>query len=168
MPLILTLACEDVAHWGEMAARVGRIEAIGGLELELAEEMHASEAVLSVRAQTDLPLLALLPLERILEKAEAALEGGADILVAGLAPRGAEIGAAWWQGRLAGPAYKPLALRALYSVVERFPETPLIGAGGIHSAADVKAFLQVGVRAVQIDTAVWRNPRVIDEISRGL
>lgn len=168
LPVILTLASEDVAHWGEMAARVGRIEAVSGLELELSEDANVAQAVAAVRAETDLPLLAVVPLERPLEKAQAAIDGGADILVVGLPPAGVEIGTMWWQGRLAGPGVKPLALRALYAVAAHFREIPLIGAGGIHSAADVRAFLDVGARAVQIDTAVWRNPRVIREIAQGL
>ncbi len=103
-----------------------------------------------------------------MEQAEAALEGGADALVVGIAPRGVEIGAQWWQGRLAGPFCKALVLRTLYDVAERFPETPLVGAGGVHSAADVRVFLEVGARAVQIDTAVWRDPNIVAEIAAGL
>ncbi len=167
VPLILTLAGEDVGHWSEIAARVGRVEAISGLQLELWEAIDARQAVAQVRAQTDLPLLARIPLERPLQTAEAALEGGADALVVGLEPRGVEIGVEWWSGRLAGPFCKPLALQALYDVAVRFSETPLVGAGGIHSAEDVRAFLQVGARAVQIDTITWRNPGSVRAISRA-
>jgi dihydroorotate dehydrogenase (NAD+) catalytic subunit len=169
LPVILTLGSADVNNWAEMARRLARVESVSALELEIREEMDASEALVEVKAQTDLPILARLPLERTLELAEAVLEGGADALTIGRAPRGMlVVDGKPWHARMLGPAVLPLALRAVREVVERFPETPVIGAGGIQSAEDVKQFLGAGARAVEVDVALWREPGVLAEIARGL
>jgi dihydroorotate dehydrogenase (NAD+) catalytic subunit len=166
--IILSLAGQDRMHWGQIARRVSRIESIGALELEIVEESDARQVVAAVRAETDLPIVAKVPLEGVLERAAAALEGGADALTIGLAPLGAAftVGQAW-DGRLAGPVVKPLALRAVRTMAGSFPETPLIAAGGVQTASDVRDFLEAGARAVQVDTALWRDPEVLMEIAKG-
>lgn len=159
LTVFFTLGSADIEHWGEMARRLAHVEMLGALELEIREEMDVLAALGQVKAQTDLPILAWIPGERTLELAEVALTGGADALIVCRPPRGvAIVEGRIWHGRLMGPPVKPLALRAVHEVVEHFPETPVIGAGGVQSAADVRSFLDVGARAVQIDAAVWRNP----------
>ncbi len=167
IPVVLTLAAGDAAHWMELARRAARIESISALELELAEEVSTREAVGAVRATTSLPLIAKLPLEHALETVEAVLAAGADAVCVGLAPSGQVVRTGEvWEGRLNGPALRPLTLRVLRAVAERFAEVPLIGAGGIHNADDVREFLHAGARAVEIDTVLWRDPRVFDAIAK--
>jgi dihydroorotate dehydrogenase len=169
LPIILTLASNDVRQWPQVAARVARFESIAALELELNEVYDAREGVGAVRAETDLPLLAKVPTERVLEVSEAALEGGANALVVGRTPRGAlRVGERFWEGRIMGPAARPLVLRAVKNVAGRFPETPVVASGGVHQVGeDVEEMLAAGALAVEVDVALWRDPESIDLSSRA-
>lgn len=60
-------------------------------------------------------------------------------------------------GRLYGPALLPRAL-ALVRELKTQTALPIIGAGGVHSQADVDAMLAAGAVAAQMDSAVWVNP----------
>lgn len=70
-------------------------------------------------------------------------------------------------GGLSGPAIKPVALRMVWEVCRRV-RIPVIGIGGIQSAADALEFLLVGAAAVQVGTANFRNPRACIEIVDGI
>jgi dihydroorotate dehydrogenase (NAD+) catalytic subunit len=70
-------------------------------------------------------------------------------------------------GGLSGPAIKPVALRMVWEVCRRV-KIPVIGIGGIQSAADALEFLLVGASAVQVGTANFRNPGVCVEILEGI
>ncbi len=169
LPVILALAAEDARNWAELAARAARSRRVSAIECEMVEELDAAAAVRTIRAETDLPLLAKLPLERSLELAELALAAGADALTLGIAPRGIVLeGEGVWEGRFAGPTLMPLVLRAIQKVAENFPEIPLIAAGGVQSAADVRDLMALGARAVQVDVALWRNPALWAELAEAL
>jgi dihydroorotate dehydrogenase (NAD+) catalytic subunit len=165
VPIILSLASEDMIHWPQMAARISRVESISALELEFGEVSDASEAIGLVKRETDLPIIAKIPLDRAQERCEEAISSGADALTVGLAPLGyARIHGTTWEGRLGGPPLKPIALREVTLLAQVDPAIPLIAAGGVETAADVLDLLQAGARAVQIDTALWRDPNSILEI----
>jgi dihydroorotate dehydrogenase (NAD+) catalytic subunit len=70
-------------------------------------------------------------------------------------------------GGLSGPAIKPVALRMVWQAVNRVA-IPVIGLGGILTAADALEFLIVGARAVQVGTANFVNPMAIPEIVAGI
>ena len=70
-------------------------------------------------------------------------------------------------GGLSGPAIKPVALRMVWEAARRV-KIPVIGIGGIQSAADALEFLLVGAAAVQVGTANLRNPRACVEIVDGI
>ena len=70
-------------------------------------------------------------------------------------------------GGLSGPAIKPVALRMVWDVCRRV-RIPVIGIGGIQTAADALEFLLVGAAAVQVGTANFRNPRACVEIVEGI
>lgn len=53
-----------------------------------------------------------------------------------------------------GPAIKPIVLHAIYELRQAGFTCPIIGIGGIESAADVVEYLQVGASAVQLYTAL--------------
>ncbi len=71
-------------------------------------------------------------------------------------------------GGLSGPAIKPIALRMVWEVHRALPEVPLVGIGGIESGRDVAEFLLAGASAVQVGTAIFRDPgaplRILDEL----
>jgi dihydroorotate dehydrogenase (NAD+) catalytic subunit len=69
-------------------------------------------------------------------------------------------------GGLSGPAIKPLALAAV-AKVRRAVGIPVIGIGGIATAADALEFLVAGADAVQVGTANFTNPQASQEIVQG-
>ncbi len=70
-------------------------------------------------------------------------------------------------GGLSGPAIKPVALRMVWEACKAV-KIPVIGIGGIQSAADALEFLLVGAKAVQVGTANFRNPRACVDILEGM
>jgi dihydroorotate dehydrogenase (NAD+) catalytic subunit len=70
---------------------------------------------------------------------------------------------------LSGPAIKPIALRMVYDAAHAV-NIPVIGMGGISSAADVAEFMLAGATAVQIGTASYWDPcateKIVDELKR--
>lgn len=70
-------------------------------------------------------------------------------------------------GGLSGPAIKPVALRMVWEACKRV-KIPVIGIGGIQTAADALEFIIVGASAVQVGTANFRNPRACVEIIEGM
>ena len=70
-------------------------------------------------------------------------------------------------GGLSGPAVKPVALRMVYDVAHAV-KIPVIGLGGISSAADAVEFLMCGATAIQIGTANFVDPTVTIKVIEGL
>lgn len=70
-------------------------------------------------------------------------------------------------GGLSGPAVKPVALRMVYDVAHAV-KIPVIGLGGISSAADAIEFLMCGATAIQIGTANFVDPTVTMKVIEGL
>lgn len=70
-------------------------------------------------------------------------------------------------GGLSGPAVKPVALRMVYDVAHAV-KVPVIGLGGISSAADAIEFLMCGATAIQIGTANFVDPTVTIKVIEGL
>jgi dihydroorotate dehydrogenase (NAD+) catalytic subunit len=70
---------------------------------------------------------------------------------------------------LSGPAIKPIALRMVYDAAHAV-NIPVIGMGGISTAADVAEFMLAGATAVQIGTASYWDPcateKIVDELHR--
>lgn len=70
-------------------------------------------------------------------------------------------------GGLSGPAVKPVALRMVYDVAHAV-KIPVIGLGGISSAADAIEFFMCGATAIQIGTANFVDPTVTIKVIEGL
>ena len=68
---------------------------------------------------------------------------------------------------LSGPAIKPIALRMVYDAAHAV-KIPVIGMGGISTAADVAEFMLAGATAVQIGTASYWDPRATEKIADEL
>ena len=68
---------------------------------------------------------------------------------------------------LSGPAIKPIALRMVYDAAHAV-KIPVMGMGGISTAADVVEFMLAGASAVQIGTASYWDPcsteKIVDEL----
>lgn len=70
-------------------------------------------------------------------------------------------------GGLSGSAIFPLAVRMVYQVYEAV-KIPIIGMGGVSSAADVLEMMMAGATAVQIGAATLKNPYICQEIIKQL
>jgi len=106
--------------------------------------------------------------------AKAAEDAGADAIVMGNTVLGMAIDVRTREpklgnvmGGLSGPAIKPLALRLVYQCY-RAVRVPIIGCGGIQSAEDVVEFMLAGASAVQVGTASFRDPAVMQKIIEDL
>jgi dihydroorotate dehydrogenase (NAD+) catalytic subunit len=64
---------------------------------------------------------------------------------------------------LSGPAIKPIAVRMVYEAAKSV-QIPVIGMGGISTAADVIEFMLAGASAVEIGTASYWDPRATEKI----
>ena len=70
-------------------------------------------------------------------------------------------------GGLSGPAIRPIAVHLTYQVA-RAVSIPVIGAGGVTSAADALEFLMAGAAAVQVGTATFADPLAPIRVVEGL
>ena len=70
-------------------------------------------------------------------------------------------------GGLSGPALKPIAVRIVYQVTKAVT-IPVVGIGGVATAADALEFILAGAKAVQVGTALFVNPQCPYTILRGI
>jgi dihydroorotate dehydrogenase (NAD+) catalytic subunit len=128
------------------------------------------------RARTRLPLVAKLSpvLPDIPGMAVVARDAGADAIsvvntLPGLLLAGdgaSRLGNG--NGGVSGPVLLPVGLLAVARVVERTGGMPVIGVGGVRSAADVRQYLRVGASLVGLGTAALADPRLPERIVREL
>jgi dihydroorotate dehydrogenase (NAD+) catalytic subunit len=68
---------------------------------------------------------------------------------------------------LSGPGIKPIAVRMVYDAAHSV-KIPVIGMGGISTAADIIEFMLAGATAIQIGTASYWDPcateKIVDEL----
>jgi dihydroorotate dehydrogenase (NAD+) catalytic subunit len=76
---------------------------------------------------------------------------------------------------LSGPAIRPLALRMVWELWEALreppqkgPPVPIVGMGGIASPEDALEFLMAGAAAVEVGSATFAHPRLMNEITAGI
>ncbi len=178
-----------VEEYGEVVAGLNDVSGIAGFELNLscpntsaggiefgADPACVRRIVSLCRGRTRLPLVAKLSpvLPDIAAMAVVARDSGADgitvvntlpgLLFAGEGPPRLGSG----NGGVSGPVLLPLGVLATARVVERTDGMPVIGVGGVRSAADVRQYLRVGAALVGIGTAALADPRLPERIVRDL
>ena len=171
--VFVSVAGATLGEYADLARRAGRAPGVAGIEVnvsvpdpvaagifEAREPFHAASAVAAVRRETpsDLPVLAKLrpDASRVVEAARAVSEAGASAVVVGNA-----VPAAMPDGRpagLSGPAIAPITLHCVTEVCRRLPDVTVIGSGGVSDAAGARALLWAGAVAVQVGTALLRDP----------
>lgn len=149
----------------------------GGIEFG-ADPLTVSRIVASCRSATRRPVIAKLSpaLPDLAGMAVVARDAGADGVslvntmpgylfhASGSAPR---LGNG--HGGVSGPALLPVGVLATRRVVERTRgELPVIGVGGVTTAADARQYLAAGASLVGIGTAGLADPRVPERIIREL
>ena len=70
-------------------------------------------------------------------------------------------------GGLSGPAIKPIALRMVWQVYKAV-KIPVIGMGGIMNTSDAIEFMLAGASAVQVGTAIFKDPFIPVQIIDGI
>jgi dihydroorotate dehydrogenase (NAD+) catalytic subunit len=70
-------------------------------------------------------------------------------------------------GGLSGPAIKPIALRMVWQVYKAV-KIPVIGLGGIMNATDAIEFFLAGASAIQVGTAIFKDPFTPLHIIEGI
>jgi len=187
--VIVNLFGYEFDDYAELARRVDDRPGIAAVELNVScpnvkrggMEFGHDPAVLerlvaSVRAATTKPILVKLSPNAgsPVEAADAARRGGADILSAINTVLGMSIDP-WTRrprlhtnrGGLSGPAIRPIAVRIVFDVARKVG-LPVIGIGGIETVDDVLEFLLAGASAVQVGTALFRDPRTAERLVDGL
>ena len=150
----------------------------GGVHFGNYPEMSA-KVVAACRRQTSKPIIAKLSPNQtdIRENARLCIEAGCD----GLAVINTIMGMAIdiedrkpiidnLRGGLSGPAIKPIALLKVQQVYEvAGPKNiPIIGQGGIVSAADALEFIIAGATTVGVGTALFYDPFACQKINTGI
>jgi dihydroorotate dehydrogenase (NAD+) catalytic subunit len=187
--VIVNLFGYEFDDYARLAERVDPFPGIAAVELNVScpnvkkggiEFGHDPELlerlVASVRRSTGKPLAVKLSPNSgaPVAIAQAAKAGGADLLSAINTVLGMSIDP-WTRrprlntnrGGLSGPAIKPIAVRIVYDVARQVG-LPVIGIGGVETVDDVIEFLLAGAAAVQVGTALFRDPRTAERLVAGL
>jgi dihydroorotate dehydrogenase (NAD+) catalytic subunit len=168
-PIVVHLAPDDPEALARTARALETAGAVAGLEVGLPEDTSPADAASLVTAarESELPLLARLPLARAADLAAVCVEAGADALVIGAPPLGSAGSGQVVTGYLYGPAMHALAVHALLRV-RPLVDVPLVGCGGIHSVEDARALLGAGAIAVQVDSAIFVDPSLLGRLAEAL
>jgi dihydroorotate dehydrogenase (NAD+) catalytic subunit len=138
------------------------------------------EVVRAVRARTGKPLIVKLTPNTadVAACAQAAQEGGADAvslintlramaLEPGVRSRPSRPWLGGGTGGLSGAAVRAIALAQVAAVAERVT-VPVVGMGGVQSAAHARDLIDVGATLVAVGTESFRDPATATRIARGL
>jgi dihydroorotate dehydrogenase (NAD+) catalytic subunit len=186
--IIVSIAGETVDEYGVLARRLRAVPGISAVEVNIScpnvenrgqvFACHADTAtavIESVRRNIggELPIVAKLSpdVTNIVEIAQSVINAGVD----GLALINTLLGMvidtntmkpklAGKTGGLSGPAIRPVAVRAIYQVHQAFPNTPIVGMGGVASGRDAFELVLAGASAVSIGTATFGNPTAVLQI----
>jgi dihydroorotate dehydrogenase (NAD+) catalytic subunit len=174
-----------IDEYGEVIRRLDDAEGIAAFELNLscpntsaggiefgADPACVERIVATCRAVSGRPLVAKLSpvLPDIGGMAAVARDAGADAISAvntmpGLLYQpGAGTRLGQGSGGVSGPPLLPMGLLAVSRIQERTGGMPVIGVGGVRSAADVRQYLRAGATLVGIGTAALADPRLPERI----
>lgn len=188
-PVIVNVVGKTIADYVAVVERLNDYPAVSGYELNIScpnvkeggiafgtDPKAAATLTAAVRRVTSKPLIVKLSpnvtdITVIAKAAEAAGADGLSLIntLVGMAidiqRRRPVLGNT--VGGLSGPAIKPVALRMVYQVYRRV-KIPIIGIGGIVTAADALEFIMAGASAVAVGTALFHNPLQAGKIIEGL
>ena len=174
IPVILHLVGTTVDHVERAGEVIDEVDEIAAVELGLNDDIdrRAAAALVVAAAKMEKPLIVRLPFFECYDLALPLADSGADALVMTAAPRGTARDIHTGKlasGRVYGPLIKPMILRMVGRLRRQVPdEIPIIGCGGIHSPQDARDYMDAGAVAVQVDTATWAQPKMLERIARDL
>ena len=187
-PVVVNVAGESVEDFAFLCRNLSEVKGVSAIELNIscpnvahgldfATDPAITEDVVShARKATSLPLWVKLSpnVTSIAHIARAAEQGGADALCVANTFVGMAIDITSRQprlskgtGGLSGPAIKPLTLRAVWQCAGAV-KLPIIGIGGIATAADAIEFMLAGATAVQVGTATFVRPQAATDVAQGI
>jgi dihydroorotate dehydrogenase (NAD+) catalytic subunit len=188
-PLVVSVGGFAVDDYALLVETLGELPGIVALELNIScpnvetgcssigsDPGETSAVVRACRRATALPLWVKLSpnVADVAEIGRAAADAGADALVCVNTLRGMAIEP--WSGQpvlgagtggLSGPALKPVALAAVWTCAASCG-LPIVGVGGVSSGRDARDLIDAGATAVQVGTALFREPDVASRIHREL
>ncbi len=189
VPVIVNIAGETANEYAQLARRLDGVAGVSAIEVNIScpnikaggaefgtNPKSAAEVTAAVKAATSLPVLVKLTpnTSDIARVAVAVAEAGADAISLINTLKGMAIDITRRRpllgnitGGLSGPAIKPVALYMVYEVAGAV-ELPVIGCGGIATAADAIEFIMAGASAVQVGTASFANPQAPLDVLEGI
>ena len=188
MNVIVNVSGSSVEDYGKLAKLLD-VEGIAAIELNIScpnvkdggiifgtDERQAAKVTQAAKKNTRKPIIVKLSpnVTDITKIARACESAGADCLSLINTLMGMEINIHTWRptlgnitGGLSGGAIKPVALRMVWQVANAV-KVPIIGMGGIRSAADAAEFFLAGASAVAIGTANFAEPSTTMKIADDL
>ena len=188
-PLIASIAGTSREEMARLSEAVGARNEVCALELNIScpnveraacplwsDPDGAAGFVAEARAATDKPLLLKLSPQaaNVEAVAVAAAEAGADALVVANTMTGMRIDLAARRpalgnttGGLSGPPLRPVNLALVWRVAGAV-DIPIVGSGGVGSARDALEYLMAGASAVEVGTALYRDPGAAATMVGGL
>jgi len=189
VPVVVNMLGDTVDEFARLAQVLDGAPGVAGLEVNIScpnldvggvafgrDPVAAARVVEAVVTSTTLPVIAKLTpdVTDISVVARACEQAGADALCVANSFVGMNIDVSTRRPRtnrpvagLTGPAIKPLALRLVWETA-RAVDIPVIGCGGIVDGRDAVEFLLAGASAIQVGTALLRDPyasiRVLEEL----
>jgi dihydroorotate dehydrogenase (NAD+) catalytic subunit len=187
-PLVVSISAPTAEGFASLAAEIS-VPGVAVIEANIscpnieedgkafAMRAASTEAVVrQLRAATGLPLWVKLTPNTgdMPEVAQAAEAAGADALVVANTILAMSIDLQTFKprlgnvmGGLSGPAVKPIVLRQVFQCA-RAVRIPIIGCGGISTAADAAEYMLAGASAVQVGTATFVNAAAMIDVIDGL
>ena len=190
--VVVSISGETVEEYASLARRVKGVAGISGLEVNIScpnvenrglvfacDPSATREVVSSIRRNVggEFPVIVKLSpdVTDIVAIARECVNAGAD----GLALINTVLGMvidlktkkpklAGKTGGLSGPAIRPIAVRAIYQVHAAFPNTPILGMGGVMSGRDALEMIYAGASGVSIGTANFADPSATVRIKNEL
>ena len=188
-PVMANVSGFSVEDYAETCARLDKCAQVGWLEVNIScpnvhgggmsfgtDPQMAAAVTKAVKAVTTKPVIMKLSpnVTDIVSIARACEDAGADGLSLINTLMGMRIDLrtrrpviANTTGGLSGPAIFPVALRMVYQVA-RAVDIPVVGMGGVSSAADVLEMLMAGAVAVEVGAANLTDPFACKKIIEAL
>jgi len=188
MNVVVNVSGSSVEDYGELA-RMLDVDGVAAIELNIScpnvkdggiifgtDERQAAKVTAAAKKATKKPVIVKLSpnVTDITAIARACEAAGADCLSLINTLMGMEINVQTWRatlgnltGGLSGGAIKPVAVRMVWQTAQAV-NIPIIGMGGIRSAADAAEFFLAGAAAVAVGTANFAEPSVTMKIADDL